>query len=207
MFRGFLAIALLLPTLPGGTFIDDNESVHEASIEAIADAEITRGCNPPANDRFCPNDSVTREQMAAFLTRALKLPSATKDYFADDDGSIFEADINAVAAAGITVGCNPPENTSYCPGRSISRAEMATMLTRAFDYPADKTDWFADDDGLVHEASINSIAAAGVTLGCNPPVNSAFCPADPVTRGQMASFLVRASASPRSRHLRYLPIT
>jgi len=39
---------------PGGSFVDDNESIHEASIEAIAAEGITTGCNPPTNDRFCP---------------------------------------------------------------------------------------------------------------------------------------------------------
>ncbi|MDJ0954612.1 MAG: S-layer homology domain-containing protein [Acidimicrobiia bacterium] len=36
---------------------------------------ITRGCNPPANDRFCPDEPVTRGQMAAFLFRALSEPN------------------------------------------------------------------------------------------------------------------------------------
>jgi hypothetical protein len=40
-------------------------------IESLAAAGITQGCNPPLNDRFCPDKSVTRGQMAAFLARAL----------------------------------------------------------------------------------------------------------------------------------------
>ena len=36
----------------------------------LANAGVTRGCNPPRNDRFCPDDYVTRGQMAAFLVRA-----------------------------------------------------------------------------------------------------------------------------------------
>ena len=64
-------LAVLLGLPPGGTFIDDNGSIHEPSIEAIAAAGITLGCNPPDNDRFCPDDPVTRGQMAAFLHRAL----------------------------------------------------------------------------------------------------------------------------------------
>ena len=39
--------------------------------EALAAAGVTRGCNPPVNDRFCPADLVTRGQMAAFLYRTL----------------------------------------------------------------------------------------------------------------------------------------
>ena len=52
-------------------FIDDNGSVFEDSIDKLATAGITRGCNPPVNDRFCPNATVTRAEMAAFLYRAL----------------------------------------------------------------------------------------------------------------------------------------
>ena len=41
----------------------------EADIAWLADADITRGCNPPGNTAFCPDDPVTRGQMAAFLHR------------------------------------------------------------------------------------------------------------------------------------------
>lgn len=187
-----IALSLLLALLPGGTFTDDNDSVHEADIEAIAAEGITRGCNPPTNDEFCPNASVTRAEMAAFLNRALGLPPIATNFFNDDDGIVFEADVNAVAAAGITLGCNPPTNTEFCPSRSITRAEMATMLVRSFGYSPSPADWFSDDTDSVHQANINALAEEGVTLGCNPPTNSRFCPEDPVTRAQMASFLVRA---------------
>ena len=50
------------------------------------------------------------------------------------------------------------------------------MLTRAFDYPSSVEDRFADDDGHLFEDAINRIAAAGVTLGCNPPANDRYCP-------------------------------
>lgn len=118
---------------PGGTFIDDNGNVHEANIEAIAAAGITRGCNPPVNDRFCPDGSVTRGQMAAFLVRALDLPDASVDFFVDDGGSVFESNINALALAGITRGCNPPDNDRFCPDREVRRDEMASFLARALD--------------------------------------------------------------------------
>lgn len=188
----FIVLALLLALPPGGTFVDDTGSVHEADIEAIAAVGITKGCNPPVNDHYCPGRAVTRGEMAAFIDRALTLSDSATDFFVDDDDSVFEASVNAVAAAGIARGCNPPDNTEFCPDRSITRAEMATMLQRAFTYPASSTDWFGDDDGSVHQAAINAIAEAAVTRGCNPPANDRFCPEDPVTRAQMASFLVRS---------------
>lgn len=193
-----LALALLFTMLgvddlpPGGTFFDDNGSVHEPSIEALVAAGMTSGCNPPWSTRYCPNDPVTRGQMAAFLRRANKLPLTVDDFFTDDADSIFEDDINAIRAVDITRGCNPPLNDNYCPERGISRAEFATMLTRAYDYAAVEEDFFGDDAGSIHESAINAIAAEMVTFGCNPPANTDYCPDQPVSRGQMASFLVRA---------------
>ena len=70
---GILAIAVL--AVPGvswaaGRFDDVPDSnVFVADIEWLADAGITKGCNPPANTEFCPGSYVTREQMAAFMHR------------------------------------------------------------------------------------------------------------------------------------------
>jgi hypothetical protein len=70
--------------------------------------------------------------MAAFLVRALGLPAwAGADRFVDDDVSEFEADVEALAAAGITVGCNPPANDRFCPDAGVTRGQMAAFLHRA----------------------------------------------------------------------------
>lgn len=172
---------------PGGTFFDDDGSIHEGAIEAIAHAGITRGCADP--DLYCPDQPVTRGQMAAFLVRALNLPAASSDPFRDDDASIFEADIAALAVAGITRGCASEE---FCPEEPVSRGEMAALLARALDLPRDDADPFRDDDGSVFESDIVALAAAGITVGCDPPANTSFCPDEPVRRDQMASFLARA---------------
>lgn len=187
----FLTLSLVvLP--PGGSFIDDDNNVHEGSIEAIAQEGITRGCNPPTNTRYCPTSTVNRQQMAAFLARALDLPTTGQDYFTDDNGTLFENDINRLAAAGITQGCNPPTSDRFCPQATMTRGQMAAMLARAFHYPASPVDRFTDDNGHLFEADIQKIAAMGVTVGCNPPTNDRFCPDQPVRRDAMASFLTRA---------------
>jgi hypothetical protein len=187
-----LVLATLLVLPPGGTFVDDDESVHEASIEAVAAAGITKGCNPPLNSRYCPRDTVTRGQMATFLSRSLDLVPTSEDHFVDDENHMFEDAINRLASAGITKGCNPPSNDRFCPDREMTRGEMAAMLARAFDYPAVDGNRFVDDDSSVFEDAIDRLAAAGITLGCNPPANDRFCPGAEVTRAQMASFLTRS---------------
>src|SRR5690606_12307369 len=64
-------------------------------IDWLAASGITRGCNPPRNDRFCPDDYVTRGQMAAFLTRALELEPADHT-FTDTAGHVFADDVAAL---------------------------------------------------------------------------------------------------------------
>ncbi len=189
---GMLAITPLASSAldPGGTFSDDNGSIHEGAIEAIAADGITKGCNPPTNDLYCPTATVTREQMASFLVRALDLPAGTSS-FTDIDESIHKADIAAIAADGITKGCNPPTNDLYCPTATVTREQMASFLVRALDLPAG-TASFTDVGDTVHAPDIAALATAGITKGCNPPTNDMFCPTDPVTREQMASFLSRA---------------
>lgn len=82
MFRGYrslrlvvvalLVLAVLAPVAviaAGGTFTDDENSLFESHIEWMADNGITLGCNPPTNDHYCPDDGVTRGEMAAFMHR------------------------------------------------------------------------------------------------------------------------------------------
>jgi hypothetical protein len=121
----FVRRALNLPATDTDYFDDDNDSVFEGDINAIAEAGITFG----TGDReFSPNDTITRGQMAAFLARAFEVPASSTDAFTDDDDSIFEDDINAIAAAGITVGTGPG---TYGPDENVTRAQMATFLARS----------------------------------------------------------------------------
>lgn len=173
-----------------GTFRDDDGNVHEANIEIIAGRGITRGCNPPTNDKYCPRREITRGEAAAFIRRFLKLPSTSQDFFVDDDASIFNGDINAITQAGIGFGCT---ETEFCPDRPLPREEMAELLVRTFGYdnPED-LDLFVDDESSAFEASINALGSNGITKGCNPPTNDRFCPTRTLTRDEMATFFARA---------------
>lgn len=173
-----------------GAFWDDDGSVHEANIDKVAAEGISKGCNPPDNDMFCPDREITRGEMTAFLRRILDLPSVEETYYTDIEGDTFENDINALTAVGIGFGCTA---TEYCPSRPLLRGEMAEMLVRAFEYTnPDGTDFFTDDDGHFFEEAINKLRAAEITSGCNPPDNTWFCPDRTLIRAEMATFLVRA---------------
>jgi type VII secretion-associated serine protease mycosin len=123
----FLVRAFDLPRVSRDYFTDDERSQFEADINSLAASQITGGCGGTS---FCPNTSVTRGQMAAFLVRAFDLPRVSRDYFTDDETSQFEADINSLAASQITGGCG---GTRFCPNTSVTRGQMAAFLHRAFD--------------------------------------------------------------------------
>jgi hypothetical protein len=172
---------------------DVSTSIFVDDIVWLAELGVTKGCNPPDNDLFCPTATVTRGQMSAFLARFLGLTDGgAGNHFSDDDGSIFEANIELLVTAGITNGCNPPINDKFCPDKAATRGQLAAFLVRAMDLSDVGADPFTDDDGSIFEADIAALAAAGITQGCNPPHNTLFCPNDSVTRGQMAAFLHRA---------------
>ena len=117
----------------------------------------------------------------------------TAQDFLDTQGSVFENDAAWMSGSGITKGCNPPANNLYCPDDLVTRAQMAAFLVRALGYTDDGGgNLFSDDDGSIFEGAIDKLGTAGVTKGCNPPVNDLFCPDASVTRGQMAAFLHRA---------------
>lgn len=164
-------------------FSDTNGHLFEEDIAWLSGRGITQGCT---TDSFCPGDGLTRAQMASLLVRAFDLPAVGGNRFGDVSG-IHTANINALAEAGITLGCNA-SGTEFCPDDPVSRAQMATFLTRSFNLAPTTTDWFDDDGGSPHEPGINAIAESGITLGCGA---NAYCPAGVVNRGQIAAFLHR----------------
>jgi hypothetical protein len=127
----FVARAIELGAPTRDHFIDDDGHVLEGGVNRVAEVGITAGCNPPDNNRFCPDRQMTRAQFAAFIVRAIGLPATDADYFTDDDGHVLEGAINRLAEAGITKGCNPPTNDHFCPQGLLTRAETATFMIRA----------------------------------------------------------------------------
>ncbi len=120
---GFLTRALGLPTAPS-PFSDTVGSPFEREIGGLALAGITDGCG---SGQFCPDQPMSREQMAAFLVRAYSLYRPDADSFSDDDDSLFEGDIEALRYAGVTMGCGEGR---FCPRDPVSRDQMAAFLYR-----------------------------------------------------------------------------
>jgi parallel beta-helix repeat protein len=162
-------------------------------IETLFGAGVTGGCSvtPPL---YCPESMVTREQMAAFIIRALgefDPPAPATQRFLDvPPSSPFYRFIDRMAVLGITGGCG---GGNYCPGAPVTREQMAAFIVRAlgeFAPPQPAAQRFLDvPPSNPFYAFIDRMAVLGITAGCT---TTSYCPLAAVTRAQMAVFLVRA---------------
>jgi hypothetical protein len=171
------------PKLGTALFADAAGSRFYSQILWVYQQGIMTGCSAT---EFCPTRYLTRGQLASALANGLDLPPTSTDYYPDDESSPHEADINRLAAAGLTRGCG---DGNYCAGQAVRNGTLATALAWALNLPATSTDYFRDDNGSRHETNINRIAAAGITSGCG---DGRYCVDYRVRRAQAAAFLRNA---------------
>ncbi len=163
-------------------FTDDNGSLHVKALTELHARGVLVGCGYRI---VCPQRQITRGEIAAMFSRVLGLPPASRDYFGDDRGHIFENANNKLGEARISVGC---ATRAYCPDRNLTRAEFATMAVRALSLPASGGNAFSDDNGHWGESAINTFADVGLTVGCG---SGRFCPNRVLTREEAATFFLR----------------
>ncbi len=175
-------------------FKDDEGSVHEADIVSIWERSITQGC---AADLYCPAETVTRWQMALFLTRlqtaaGFAIPPPAPQGFADIGllPQAYQDAINQLKVMGITQGTSA---TTYAPDAVVTRWQMALFLTRLMSMdglplPDGSSQGYADIGHLSADSqrAVNQLRQLGVTV-----TDGAFEPDLKLPRDQMASFLAR----------------
>ena len=166
-------------------------------ITQIQAAGITGGCvvnnlTTPENEaQFCPEAPITRGQMAVFIETSLGNPAnPCAGRFADVPGTHpLCGFIERLADDGITGGCAA---NVFCPDAPITRGQMAVFIETALGSPANACSGvqFADVTAAHPFCGfIERLAADGITSGCG---NGNFCPDNPVSRAEMAVFLVAA---------------
>lgn len=172
-------------------------------IRRFANAGITSGCvaeTATSLPLYCPEATVTREQMSIFVVRAQHgiafTPPAATGMFGDvPTSSPYAPWIEQMVRDGITSGCTTSP-AMFCPTSAVNRDQMAVLIVRARHggafTPPSPTGMFQDvPTNYWAAAYIEQLAADGVTSGCSSSP-MLFCPTDAVTRAQMAVFLARA---------------
>lgn len=172
-------------------------------IETLFANGVTGGCGLSPMT-YCPEEQVTRAQMAVFLERGINgaayvPPSATGTIFGDVPISYWAGSwIEQLSADGITSGCG---SGNYCPEEPVTRAQMAIFLLRAKHGSAYQPPDVGAGTGFTDvpaeywaAAWIKQLAAETITSGCGTGI---YCPEQPVTRAQMAVFLTRTFNLPQ----------
>lgn len=171
----------------------DLVTVHEPAIECLAWYGITSGTTETT---FSPGRTATRGQIATLLVRLLddhagvELPDPTDQGFDDVAGTTHADSINQLAELGLVFGFG--DNT-FRPNAPIQRGQFASLLFRVHahltgDELPPGEDRFPDVPGTTHEDTINALAGQGVLLGF---ADGTFRPTADITRGQLASVLIR----------------
>ncbi len=189
---------------PGQTFADVPPShPFYREIEELHTLGITNGCGTDGGGRpiFCPDQPVTRRDMAVFVVRALGLPplDAPSPTFADVPASMFGyGQVERFSELGITTGCDAGPPRRYCPLAPVTRRDMAVFIVRAKGLAplASGTPTFADvPASMFGFGQVERFYEQGITTGCAvSPLR--YCPFDAVDRKAMAAFLVRAFGPP-----------
>jgi ELWxxDGT repeat protein len=171
-------------------------------VERAAELGITGGCHP---EHYCPDDSVTRGQMAVFLERGLHgsgftPPPGSGSIFADVPASHWAVNwIEQLYADGLSGGCGISPLV-YCPESVVTRAQLAVLLLRAKNGPSYVPPPVGSSTGFndvptAHWAAawIVQLAAEHITGGCG---GGDYCPDRAVTRAELAVLLLKAFPPP-----------
>jgi subtilisin family serine protease len=173
-------------------------------VEQLFKKGVTTGCTtldlPTGARGYCPDQQVTRRDMAVFIVRAKGLtellPAAAT--FADVPSTMFGfGHVERLYEQGITTGC-AVDPLRYCPLDTITRRDMAVFIIRAKGltqlFPPTPT--FADVPSTMFGfGHVERFYEQGITTGCaiNP---LRYCPLEFVDRKAMAAFLIRAFGAP-----------
>ena len=177
---------MVFDDVPASSFAFDD-------VICIQRLDITTGTSATT---YSPGDFVTREQMAAFLSRLYRVingeaaPVAATP-FTDVPGTSFAStDIARIYGLGITTGTT---GTTYSPKDFVTREQMAAFLARLRrvleGYCASPESPFTDvPDSSFAKLDVACLFGLKITTGTTP---TTYSPNDFVTREQMASFLAR----------------
>ncbi len=183
--------------VPRGSFAD-------AFIHGLAGARVTKGCG---GGNFCPNDPVSRAEMAIMVVRGIHgpdfVPPPAVGIFADvviSDTDNTADYIEQLYTDGVVAGCAVGPPLLYCPNSLVNRAQMAVFISAGILLPPvnPPTGYFTDMAGY-HWADgyAEALFNAGITAGCGSHI---FCPSTNITRAQLSVWLVTGLGIPYYTH-------
>ena len=164
--------------------VDSNSTFHEA-ITWLKEAGVTLGCNPPSNTEYCPEDNVTREQMAAFMKRLAENRVVDAAQLQGQPASDFTQDLMWVETSHtFTQWLDGEEQqaTALCPGGTLvvsgGSCEEGTDILLVDGYPdADRQGWVAEYQNSLGQEQTGTVVVYALCAKYSDKSPSAFQPA------------------------------
>ena len=173
------------PDTPAGTYFA--EPVARLAEQGLFEGTLCEG-------GFCPDDATDRKTMAVWVVRMLDgedpQPVSASRFNDVSSDSFYAPFIERMFELEVTTGCG--DGSGFCPGRPVTRAQMAVFLSRAYGLAEGPDPGFSDVAvDAWYARDVAKLVTSGITKGCGD--GSGFCPDLDTTRAQMATFLWRAT--------------
>lgn len=165
--------------VPAGAF-------YEKAVQTLSEKDVIGGYE---DGTFKPSKSVTRAEAAKMLAFDLGLtaPGQNSTFTDVKKDDWFYQPVTALSQAG---GISGYENGTFQPNKTITRAEIASMLVKAYSLQASEGSekaTFADvSPESWYASAVQTLYGNKITSGKSA---NQFAPNDPVTRGEIAAFI------------------
>ena len=178
------------PTTPTTSFTDVPPTHSAAAAIAKLKARgVFAGCT---STRFCPNDKLTRGQMATILAGLMTSSFSTSDVPAYTDvPSGIRANAREVVGRGVMESCS---TGGFCHAGSVTRASIAVYAVRAMsmgNLTVSRSTFSDVAETYWASGAVERLYSRQIVSGCST-APLAFCPADDVTRAQAAVIIAKS---------------
>ncbi|MEH7443989.1 S-layer homology domain-containing protein [Bacillus sp. JJ1122] len=180
-----LVASAIAPAVGAASNFTDVAPKYKDAVDYLVANNITQGTS---DTLFGTHDNIKRGDLAIWLAKALKLDTtgAAASGFSDTKGTRYDAYVSVLKAKGYISGKSA---TEFAPNATVTRGEMAIMLSNAYDLKSDTATKFTDAVGN-YKTAIQGLFAYGVTTGKS---DTMFGTSMNITRGDLAIFLKRAA--------------
>ncbi|WP_423408401.1 S-layer homology domain-containing protein [Heyndrickxia sp. MSNUG] len=180
-----LVATAIAPAVGAASNFTDVAPKYKDAVDYLVANNITQGTS---DTLFGTHDNIKRGDLAIWLAKALKLDTtgAAASGFSDTKGTRYDAYVSVLKAKGYISGKSA---TEFAPNATVTRGEMAIMLSNAYDLKSDVATSFTDAVGN-YKTAIQGLFAYGVTTGKS---DTMFGTSMNITRGDLAIFLKRAA--------------
>ncbi|KIY23888.1 S-layer homology domain-containing protein [Mesobacillus subterraneus] len=180
-----LVASAIAPAAMASSHFEDVAPKYKDAVDYLVNNGISQGTT---ESTFGTHENIKRGDLAIWLAKALKLDtaSAPASGFEDTAGTRYDAYVSVLKSKGYISG---KSTTEFAPNATVTRGEMAIMLSNAYDLKSDVATSFTDAVGN-YKTAIQGLYAYEVTSG---KTETTFGTSQNITRGDLAIFLKRAA--------------